>query len=244
MRRAVRAADRRDYRLPLYRTVPVQEAHCVGAGRPVAPRLSSGTAAAITTRAARGLDGFLERVRDNITASAVAGFDETRFRVAGLLHWVHCARAANTPCSWCIPAAAWTRWKRRGSCRPSPGSPSTTPGRPRTPAPAPAISFSAGPLRTAGGRRRGARGRLVLGHPRPPARSPRRKGWPARQPASAASTVDPAALAPSPTGTAALIGISQISARSGGLMKSTTRWPVACLKPDQLCTLHSDLKMR
>ncbi len=54
--------------------------------------LSSGTVAAITARAAGRLDGFLERVRDNITASQVAGFDETGFRVEGRLHWVHCAR--------------------------------------------------------------------------------------------------------------------------------------------------------
>jgi transposase len=54
--------------------------------------LSSGTVAALTARAAGRLDGFLERVRENITASDVAGFDETGFRVAGRLHWVHCAR--------------------------------------------------------------------------------------------------------------------------------------------------------
>ena len=54
--------------------------------------LSSGTVAALTARAAGRLDGFLERVRENITASPVAGFDETGFRVEGRLHWVHCAR--------------------------------------------------------------------------------------------------------------------------------------------------------
>jgi transposase len=54
--------------------------------------LSPGTVAAVTARAAGKLDGFLERVRGNIAASDVAGFDETGFRVAGRLHWVHCAR--------------------------------------------------------------------------------------------------------------------------------------------------------
>ena len=54
--------------------------------------LSPGTVAGITARAAGKLDVFLHRVRENITASAVAGFDEAGFRVAGRLHWVHCAR--------------------------------------------------------------------------------------------------------------------------------------------------------
>ena len=54
--------------------------------------LSAGTVAGITARAAGKLDGFLERVRGSIAASDVAGFDETGFRVAGRLHWVHCAR--------------------------------------------------------------------------------------------------------------------------------------------------------
>jgi len=54
--------------------------------------LSPGTVAAVTARAAGKLDGFGERVRGNIAASDVAGFDETGFRVAGRLHWVHCAR--------------------------------------------------------------------------------------------------------------------------------------------------------
>ena len=54
--------------------------------------LLSGTVAGITARAAGRLDGFLERVRDSIAASEVAGFDETGFRADGRLHWVHCAR--------------------------------------------------------------------------------------------------------------------------------------------------------
>lgn len=54
--------------------------------------LSSGTVAALTARAAGRLGGFLERAREEIAASPVAGFDETGFRVEGRLHWVHCAR--------------------------------------------------------------------------------------------------------------------------------------------------------
>ena len=46
----------------------------------------------MTARAAGRLDGFLEQVRDQIAAAEVAGFDETGLRVAGRLHWVHCAR--------------------------------------------------------------------------------------------------------------------------------------------------------
>ena len=54
--------------------------------------LSPGTVAAVTARAAGRLGGFLERAREQIAASPVAGFDETGFRAEGRLHWVHCAR--------------------------------------------------------------------------------------------------------------------------------------------------------
>ncbi len=53
--------------------------------------VSEGTVAAMTARAAGGLDGFLELVRDRIAGAELAHFDETGLRVAGKLRWVHSA---------------------------------------------------------------------------------------------------------------------------------------------------------
>jgi hypothetical protein len=46
----------------------------------------------MTKRAADGLDDVLSLLRERIAEAEVAGFDETGLRVAGRLHWVHCAR--------------------------------------------------------------------------------------------------------------------------------------------------------
>jgi transposase len=58
-------------------------------GAPMAP----GTVASMATRCAGQLGEFAEAVRDQIAAAPVAGFDETRFRVAGAFAWVHCAQS-------------------------------------------------------------------------------------------------------------------------------------------------------
>ena len=59
--------------------------------------VSEGTVSAMTERAADGLGGFLGAVKQQIAQADVAGFDETGLRVAGKLHWVHCAGTAKSP---------------------------------------------------------------------------------------------------------------------------------------------------
>jgi transposase len=65
--------------------------------------VSEGTVATMTKRAAGGLDDFLADVAGRIAGSEVAGFDETGLRVAGALHWVHCARTGKYTLITCHP---------------------------------------------------------------------------------------------------------------------------------------------
>ena len=65
--------------------------------------LSQGTVAEVTRRAAGRCDGFLEDVREKLVAAQVVGFDETGLRVAGKLHWVHCARTEKYTLVICHP---------------------------------------------------------------------------------------------------------------------------------------------
>jgi transposase len=65
--------------------------------------VSEGTVASVTRRATDGLDEFLDVVADRIAKSGVAGFDETGLRVAGELHWVHCARTDRYTLITCHP---------------------------------------------------------------------------------------------------------------------------------------------
>ena len=65
--------------------------------------ISAGTVAALTARAAGGLDDFLADVRERLVDSPVVGFDETGLRVEGKLHWVHCARTEKFTLLVCHP---------------------------------------------------------------------------------------------------------------------------------------------
>jgi transposase len=66
--------------------------------------ISQGSVAALTARAARRLDGdFLGFVRQALTRQEVVHFDETGFRVAGKLHWVHSASTGKYSLVWVHP---------------------------------------------------------------------------------------------------------------------------------------------
>lgn len=65
--------------------------------------VSEGTVATMSKRAADRLDGFLDQLTDRLSQAKVAGFDETGLRVAGKLHWVHCARTDKYTLITCHP---------------------------------------------------------------------------------------------------------------------------------------------
>ena len=65
--------------------------------------VSEGTVASMAKRAADGLDEFLSEVTNRLAEAEVAGFDETGLRVAGKLHWVHCARTDKYTLITCHP---------------------------------------------------------------------------------------------------------------------------------------------
>ncbi len=65
--------------------------------------VSEGTVATMTKRAADGLGDFLGHITDRLADAGVAGFDETGLRVAGTLHWVHCARTGKYTLITCHP---------------------------------------------------------------------------------------------------------------------------------------------
>jgi transposase len=65
--------------------------------------VSEGSIASMSRRAADGLEEFCVQVGDRIAGAEVAGFDETGLRVAGSLHWVHCARTDRYTLITCHP---------------------------------------------------------------------------------------------------------------------------------------------
>jgi transposase len=73
--------------------LPVERAAQV-LGDALGASVSAGTLAGLPAKAAGGLGGFIERVREQLAGAEVAHFDETGARVAGRLHWVH---SASTP---------------------------------------------------------------------------------------------------------------------------------------------------
>jgi predicted MFS family arabinose efflux permease len=129
----VRPADLRDRRVPVRRAVPVKKRTAQALAELFGTPLSGGTVASLTQRAAGHLDGFLAHVRDKLTESEVVGFDETGLRVAGKLHWVHCARTDKYTLVTVTPSAARKASTTSAFYPASVVSPSTTHGRHTTP---------------------------------------------------------------------------------------------------------------
>jgi transposase len=93
---------------------------------------SPGAIAAMTRKIAGFIAPALEAVVKALAASEVAHFDETGFRVAGKLTWVHSASSGKFVLVTVHPKRGGEGMDAAGCCRPAPGSPATTPGRPMT----------------------------------------------------------------------------------------------------------------
>jgi transposase len=65
--------------------------------------ISEATVATMVARGADALGVFLAEIRRRLRQADVVGFDETGFRVAGRLHWVHCARTEKYTLVICHP---------------------------------------------------------------------------------------------------------------------------------------------
>jgi transposase len=185
----------------------------------------------LTARAAGRLDEFAEHVRGQIAASEAAGVDETGFRVEGRLAWVHCARTGKYTLLMVHPRRGRQAIEAMGIL-------------PRFAGVAVHDAWAAYDTYTAPDHQ------LCCAHALRELQAvadaaPEGQWCWATQAAEALTAmqqlvreaisrgrdaVDPAALAAQVRlfRSAALAGISQTAARSGALMKSTTRWPAAC----------------
>jgi hypothetical protein len=94
---------------------------------------SPGALAAAARKTAGFLAPALAAITRHLIAAEVVHFDETGFRTAGKLAWVHSASAGKFALFTVHAKRGKDGMKAAGSCRPSPASPSTTPGHPTTP---------------------------------------------------------------------------------------------------------------
>ena len=94
---------------------------------------SPGAVAAMARKIAAFCSPAIKEIVQALIASEVAHFDETGFRVAGKLAWVHSASAGKHVLVTVHAKRGTEGMNAAGYCRPLPGSLSTTPGRPMTP---------------------------------------------------------------------------------------------------------------